>query len=466
MTVGEPSEITTVESVNGGAAFTLVGTPAAAITALWVTDTNNIFVGTTGGVNKLGSFTMSAGLTAAVNVVSFAMSPKDASKATFMVGLANGTVFESTNNCTSFTQVGTAAVVAAVGPYVAYGPDGTRYAAAAQILSRYDATGWTTIGTLTAPAAFVGLAVSTDGTVYTANNAGSIGRILNPTAAAPEIGNTAPGTAVSDLAVLSGTANSLYVIDATAAATTGYIYAGRIKGFSDTLIGAATINAPKNKTVVSGTTTTTLTWPAIAGATNYRVTVDGVESADLGNVTSSNLAGLTAGSSHTWSVRASAPIFSRSSDTATFIMSLDAPPVQTEQLPKNGAVDVVVDTTFSWPAVAGGVTYEFAIAEELGNADKFAIIDYSATTTTNAHKLQEVLKYNTQYWWRVRAVTATSKSAWTTSMFTTEKEPVVTTTTEPITTIVIPTVTVTPTTIVVTNDVTETTPIPAYLSGP
>ena len=160
--------------------------------------------------------------------------------------------------------------------------------------------------------------------------------------------------------------------------------------------------------------------------------------------------------------------YSTASAAASFVLALVQPPVVTVQNPTQGATGVDVNTTFTWPASAvAGATYEFVIAEELGNADKFAIIDYAATSPTNATALRETLKYNTIYWWRVRTVTATSKSDWTTSFFTTESAPVVTTsTTPPVLTTTVITVTQPPsTTITFTNPpAPASTPvIPSYL---
>lgn len=88
--------------------------------------------------------------------------------------------------------------------------------------------------------------------------------------------------------------------------------------------------------------------------------------------------------------------------------------------PAQGAIGVAIDATFTWPSVYGATGYEFVIAEDFGNADKFATIDYSATTQTNTHKLRENLKYNTTYYWRVRAFNMTTKGSWMVSFFTTK----------------------------------------------
>ena len=97
--------------------------------------------------------------------------------------------------------------------------------------------------------------------------------------------------------------------------------------------------------------------------------------------------------------------------------------------PANGATNVpITGITFTWPAVSGSsVTYQFALAQASANtsANEFAILDYSDNTTTNAEPCQETLKYNTVYWWEVRAVTMNSSGGiaatgpWSIQTFTT-----------------------------------------------
>jgi hypothetical protein len=150
-----------------------------------------------------------------------------------------------------------------------------------------------------------------------------------------------------------------------------------------------------------------------------------------------------------------------------------APPVpdNTPQYPEDGAVNVPLNVTFTWASVAGATGYQFAIAQDNPDlTNKFAVLDYSANTITNAHIVQETLLPNTTYWWEVRSVAGTVYSPWTiVSFFTTEKTPVATsaTTTAPPITIVQTTVTYTnpqATTITYTlPQPKETQPIPSYL---
>jgi hypothetical protein len=163
------------------------------------------------------------------------------------------------------------------------------------------------------------------------------------------------------------------------------------------------------------------------------------------------------------------------SGTAFALVTLipTVPPVVgdiTLQYPEDGAVNVPVNITFTWASVTGATGYQFAIAQDNPDlANKFAVLDYSANTITNAHEVQEVLLYDTTYWWEVRAVNGTIVSPWSiVSFFTTAKAPVATsTTTAPPITIVQTTVTYTnppATTITYTlPQPKETQPIPSYL---
>jgi hypothetical protein len=305
---------------------------------------------------------------------------------------------------------------------------------------------------------------------------------------------TTPFTNTSGVSVFASaaTGNTLWITERTSTVS-GSGYLGAIYSFVDTYTNGPVVVSPKDKTVLATDTSATMTWtalngpagasPATASSTNYQAQV--TASADFsgattpvfdtavipqnmdyyqpGNTTASMGVNpgapsyaLKSGTNYSWRVRATSPLPSRWT-TQTFTTALSTivnTPVNST--PANGATGVDVNTTFTWPAVAGSnVTYEFVIAEETGQTDKFAIIDYSATTPTNATPLRETLKYNTQYWWRVRATNGTVTSAWSTFFFTTAVAPVTTSTNSGSGTIVLPTPT--STIITITNPVTSFT---------
>ena len=126
------------------------------------------------------------------------------------------------------------------------------------------------------------------------------------------------------------------------------------------------ITTPKNNAVLTDITSTTVTWPAITGATDYAISVNGgTYQSVAANVTSWTIGGggagpyqtaLVAGSTDTFSVEADAvdsdvagTFFSRPSATITFTLALpavSAPP--TAASPLLGAVGVdPANLTFS-----------------------------------------------------------------------------------------------------------------------
>ena len=166
--------------------------------------------------------------------------------------------------------------------------------------------------------------------------------------------------------VNSATDNTLYTLESTFVdpATGSYGYNGRLYGFKDTFIGTATQSSPADKAVQTTTTEATVAWAAFTGATNYEVWYGKSATLDTGTVysetsktTSATLTtAIVEGTTYYWKVRAissvtagTATLPSKWSTIRSFITAVSAPVVQAEQLPKNGATDVAIDTTFTWP---------------------------------------------------------------------------------------------------------------------
>jgi hypothetical protein len=265
----------------------------------------------------------------------------------------------------------------------------------------------------------------------------------------------------------AATGNTLQITENTSTVT-GSGVNQVIYTFVDSYTNGPVVVSPKDKTILTTDTSVSLNWTAMNGpaggstntSTNYDVQVTAstdfsgattpvFDTANTGLVTQNMdyykpgnttatmginpgapTYALKGGTPYSWRVMATYPLPSRwtTQTFTTALTNVNGTPVPVNAVPANGATGVDVNTTFTWPAVSGtNVTYEFVIAEETGQTDKFAIIDYSATCPTNATPLREQLKYNTQYWWRVRATNGTVTSGWSTFFFTTGSPPVTTT---------------------------------------
>jgi hypothetical protein len=317
-----------------------------------------------------------------------------------------------------------------------------------------------------------GSATATLGTSATGYPGGTpIAYTLTAGTVSPNASNA--GFSVTSISVAgAATGNTIYIADKSTTVAGSNIPFCAVYSFVDTFITGPTVIAPKDASVLTTDTSAAMSWNAMNGpaggsaATNTSYLVYLSTSKDFSGFTTpvmthvsdamTNSLGLTlpggldpysegnttqtanqnggtalkSGTVYYWQVAAISPIPSRTT-VASFTTALTpvTNQVGVNAFPSNGATGVDVNTTFTWPPVSGtNVTYEFVIAEETGQTDKFAIIDYSATTPTNATPLRETLKYNTQYWWRVRATNGTVTSGWSTFFFTTEAAPAATTT--------------------------------------
>jgi hypothetical protein len=294
-----------------------------------------------------------------------------------------------------------------------------------------------------------GMAVGSDGTLYAAsgNPNDGIRRSLDPTTAAPTnptfesmdnvqaVSFKLPaGATLANLVLLEGS-NVLYTVDNTGQ---------KLLGITDTLTAGPALSSPAWKAasptakygtaeevipVLTTTTTGSLTWNAVTGATNYQqvVTPAGATVAYTAGKTTASLTTLAPGTTYTWKVRANAPVLSRYSDNWKFTTALGTPAVVEAFTPTKGATNVSVTPVLSWPSVAGATGYNFILSED----PDFEIIEYSVTEDYNFHRITDALKYSSTYYWKVRAIgepasasSAAVAGAWVTGHFTTEAEPV------------------------------------------
>jgi hypothetical protein len=315
-------------------------------------------------------------------------------------------------------------------------------------------TAWAQIDTNTVsagiqPAGVSGIVVAPDGTLYAADPtaaaagppaAGGVTRSLSPTAGIAVLGVVA-GTTFEQVSTGDGFAGGETLVSLAYTAGSNVLFGidsanTSLESYTDTLTGAVAPSSPANNAKITSTTFAVLAWTAVTGATSYTVAVNStsdflgtaqtftITAATVANpIPSSGVAsGLTAGATYYWMVRVATPVLGAWSTGRSFITSLTAPALPAQPvIPANGGIGVTVLPTFSWNVIAGATNYEFVLGEDL----TFAIIDYSANTTSNIFVTKEQLAFSTTYYWRVRATSASTTSAWTIYSFTTVAKPVV-----------------------------------------
>ena len=175
-------------------------------------------------------------------------------------------------------------------------------------------------------------------------------------------------------------------------------------------------------TILSGGITgVRLEWQALDGASRYQwqidddsnfsVVPDGFEGTT--GATSVRLSELEAATTYYWRVRAIQPVASPWSEVWSFTTSLgdgiDAPQLHS---PAAGALGVPIQPVFQWSAVAGAEGYELVVSSTID----FSRQDISKTVDDalpgNAWQADIALSYGNTYYWRVRAVSPQSNSAW------------------------------------------------------
>jgi hypothetical protein len=169
-------------------------------------------------------------------------------------------------------------------------------------------------------------------------------------------------------------------------------------------------------------------WTALTGATKYEVKYDTVDITTDTAVTKTvsptppsttppttiTLKDLTNNTKYTAKVRvpADSPFQSRWSAAVPFttLQTVGAPK---NNVPVNGMQDAPLLPSFDWDDVTGAASYEF----ELGTAPDF-VGATAVTSTVSQLTWKTALLYDTNYYWRVRAVGTTgAKGSWCVSNF-------------------------------------------------
>ncbi len=450
--------MTLKKSIDGGTSFTAVGVPAAVL-ALAVVDKDTYFAGAAAALYKSGRWATATGLTE--NVKSIALSPSYATDKTLLVGNDDGDVFISKDDAVTFTKVGAddslgngKTVVVCLDSLFAtnktiYAAQSTDNATAIKrTTDTTTTTTWTAIDTNSSNK-INGLAVDTSSNVlYAASGTANEGirRSIDPLTAVTTVAPiTAPtfqsmaaadpyklgaGAVMKNLTVLSGKTPVLYAITSGMAdATTPWGYTDRILTVTDTLTIVPTLTSPVMGTTLTTTTKASLAWTAVTGAISYDVWY-GTDSTFVSTtVTTTKVTSTTAsyspadlseGKTYYWKVRVATPVQSQWAVYLTFITALSAPSLPTVTLsPAPGAAGVSVTPALVWPAITGASSYDIQITDD----PFFVTILSDYASLTNTCVITKPLAYSTSYYWRVKALSSTSESVWTTSTFTTMAEP-------------------------------------------
>jgi len=245
-----------------------------------------------------------------------------------------------------------------------------------------------------------------------------------------------PSSCGTDDLWLTEASNMLWALDRDTSldATWFTQYVTWIWMWEDPLATQVTPVSPADGAVLATTTAATLEWEALDLATLYEIKVyaacpECLDPNEMDELVTSpyetddtciTITGLLPGFKYHWKVRVAcdSPFVSKWSTLRSFQTALDTVPYLCA--PWCGQDDVNINTNFAWDAVLGATSYEVQIATD----DAFSSIVSSGTTSANAWTPADPLDYSTVYYWRVKAISANSTSAWAVCIFTTADEPV------------------------------------------
>ena len=200
---------------------------------------------------------------------------------------------------------------------------------------------------------------------------------------------------------------------------------------TDRLAAPVQLSSPPHQTAGTGTETR-LEWQTVGGATQYewQISTDSgfgampAGSAGVTAGTSVSISGLKAGTVYHWRVRVTSPVHGPWSTVSSFTTRAFGLEVAPEPACPTPGATTPVRPLFQWKAVAGADMYDLLIATDPSFRDILVVRDGDAALPANAWQCDVDLAYGTTCFWKVRARTATSNSAWSqVSAFVTEPPP-------------------------------------------
>ena len=126
---------------------------------------------------------------------------------------------------------------------------------------------------------------------------------------------------------------------------------------------------------------------------------------------------LSSGSAYYWKARVDEPIKSPWSEMRSFTLAL----IKARGFyPAPGATGVSVRPAFTWDSAGQNTGYEFLLARDSQFSDVLVSMIGADALTSTSWGCDRDLDYSTTYFWKVRAISATSYSEYVTGVFTTQ----------------------------------------------
>jgi photosystem II stability/assembly factor-like uncharacterized protein len=436
------------KSSDNGQSFALRTVPFP-IDAWAVVDDTTLFIGSHDGSNGLVYRTTNSRLTYSEGTIagsqslnSIVLSPDYDEDETILVGNKDGWVYLSEDNGASFqslppyatTKPLSGSITVAFDPE--YSTNNTIYAAsdtAGKGIYRFiigKSDDWENIDN---PAGgMIGQTiVSAEGTLYAANFKadGGIERCLNPTySLGPTFETVTKG--LDDGAELIGLwlyDHRLWSIDTVNT---------KLMTYADSLTQPVTLTSPPDEAPGVGTIindsikNVSIDWETLDGATEYKWQLDydtnfsDVPTDFEGNTEASSirLPALDLATTYYWRVRATEPVLSPWSEKWLFTTSFGTEALAPRlDSPEAGAIGVPVKPIFQWSTIAGADNYELVVSTEVTFDNPTILKTGTYALPATAWQCNVALNHNTTYYWKVRAISTDTCSAWSAvSAFTTE----------------------------------------------
>jgi len=434
------------KSADGGETFSQRYIPYA-IDAWAAANADTVFAAGYDGTNGLVSATSNGGFFFSQPVKvgnqplkSVAVSPDFANDTTILLGNTVGRIYVSTDNGTSFRQLGPALPLSVTGAgqvSVAFDPD---FADSKRVFATSDAPSTTSsrqrVFTLvlgedevwegvdnTFPIGGIAnrVAPGPNGTLYVVNSKadaaatpqGGVERSLEASSSEATFETVTRG--LSDGSTLRGlcvSGNQLWSLDTTNA---------RLMTFVDTLTEAPTLTSPSDGAGGVDITGTHLDWEGLSGATTYQWQLSDTGGfsdlpAGFDATTQSSTCRpplLQLATTYDWRVRATRPLRSPWSTESAFTTKLGNVAVAPQLLsPAPGETGVPTDPVFQWTSLAEAEAYELLLGPEVTFTEPLAARTGSSALPETAWQSDVRLTYGTSYYWKVRAIGAGSSSAW------------------------------------------------------